>query len=439
MGIIMEKYWNKPIETMEREQIGLLQLKGLRAAVENVYANVPCYREKMQAQGIIPGDIKSLDNLRSLPFTTKQDFRDTYPFGLFAAPAEDIIRVHASSGTTGKQTVVGYTRRDIDIWAECMARCLVMADVDKHSRVQVSYGYGLFTGGHGTHYGAEKLGAMVIPASSGNTQRQITMMIDLGVTHLCCSPSYAMYISEVLGEMGYSKEDLQLQAGCFGSEAWSSHMRLEIERRLGLRALDIYGIAEIVGPSVSQECRYQNGLHIWEDCYIPEIINPDTGRPVPEGEAGELVISTISKEGMPILRYKTRDICSLSYEKCACGRTHARMSTLAGRTDDMLTIRGVNVFPSQIEAVLLSSGEVLPHYQLIIDRVNHLDTLTVEIEMSDKIISDNIKDIEKYEQSISKQVENVLSIKAKIRLVEPKRIARSEGKAIRIIDKRKLN
>lgn len=435
----MEQYWNQPMETMDREQINTIQLERLRATVENVYVNVPHYRQKMQEKGMIPGDIKSLDDLKNLPFTTKQDLRDTYPYGMFAVPMEDIVRVHASSGTTGKQTVVGYTRRDIDVWAECMARCLVMADADKHSRVQVCYGYGLFTGGLGAHYGAEKLGAITIPASSGNTQRQITMLKDFGTTHLCCTPSYAMYIAEVLYEMGYTKDDLQLKSGCFGAEPWSKSMRREMEDRLGLRAHDIYGLSEIMGPSVSQDCRYQNGLHIWEDYYIPEIIDPETGLHAAEGVEGDLVITTISKEGFPLIRYRTRDICSLTYEKCECGRTHARMSKPAGRTDDMLIIRGVNVFPSQIESVLLNIGETQPHYQIIVDRVNNLDTMVVEIEVSEKMFSDHIKGLEGLEQNISRQLDSILGIAAKVRLVEPKSIARSEGKAKRVIDKRKYD
>jgi phenylacetate-CoA ligase len=435
---IMENYWNKHIETMDIDSIRKNQLEKLRVTVQNVYANVPYYRDKMQAKGILPGDIKTLDDLHNLPITTKQDLRDTYPFGMFAMPMEDIIRIHASSGTTGKQTVVGYTRRDIDVWAECMARCLVMADADKTSSVQVAYGYGLFTGGLGAHYGAEKLGATAIPASSGNTQRQITMMIDFGVTHLCCTPSYAMNIAEVLYEMGQSKKDLSLKAGCFGAEPWSDGMRNEIQNRLGLRAHDIYGLSEIMGPAVSHECRCQNGLHIWEDCFIAEITDPDTDMPVKDGQPGDLVITTINKEGIPLIRYKTRDICTLNREKCECGRTHVRMSKPAGRTDDMLIIRGVNVFPSQIESVLLNIGEVEPHYQIIIDRVNNLDVMTVEIEISEAMFTDDIKGIELAEQKISGRINSVLGVNAKIRLVEPKSIARSEGKAKRVIDKRSI-
>ncbi|MCL1904418.1 MAG: phenylacetate--CoA ligase [Oscillospiraceae bacterium] len=432
----MELYRNKEIETMGREQLRELQLPRLQNTVKRVYDNVPFYREKMQKIGITPADVKSLDDLTRLPITVKQDLRDNYPFGLFAVPMEDIVRIHASSGTTGKQTVVGYTKNDIDMWADCMARCLAMEGADTSSRVQVAYGYGLFTGGLGAHYGVEKLGATVIPASSGNTQRQITMLVDFGVTHICCTPSYAMNIAEVMQEMGVSKDDLKLKAGCFGAEPWSDGMRAEIENRLGLRAHDIYGLSEIMGPAVSHECRYRNGLHIWEDNFIPEITDPDTGLPVKEGEAGDLVITTVTKEGIPLIRYKTRDICTLSYDKCECGRTHARMSKPAGRTDDMLIIRGVNVFPSQIEAVLLSVGEVQPHYQIIVDRVRNSDTMTVEIEIPESIFTDNVKGIESFEGKVSSQLNSVLGINAKIRLVEPKSIARSEGKAKRVIDNR---
>ena len=434
----MERYYNKTVETMNREQLQTLQLKRLRKTVEKVYDNVPYYHEKMKAKGILPGDIKTLNNLGDLPIMVKQDLRDTYPFGLFAVPMEEIVRIHASSGTTGKQTVVGYTQNDIDMWSDCMARCLKMADADKSSRIQVAYGYGLFTGGLGAHYGTEKLGATSIPASSGNTQRQINMMIDFGVTHLCCTPSYAMNIAEVLHEMGYTKNDLKLKAGCFGAEPWSDGMRTEIENRLGIRAHDIYGLSEIMGPAVSHECRYKNGLHIWEDYFIAEITDPDTDTPVLDGEAGDLVITTISKEGIPLIRYKTRDICILNHEKCECGRTHVRMSKPAGRTDDMLIIRGVNVFPSQIEAALLSIGDIQPNYQIIVDRINNADTMTVEIEIPEAMFTDNVKGIEGLEKKISSKMNSVLGISAKIQLVEPKSIPRSEGKAKRVIDKRKI-
>jgi len=434
----MERYWNRAVETMDREQLEALQLKRLCATVQKVYDNVPHYRQKMQEKGMLPGDIKTLANLRDLPITVKQDLRDTYPFGLFAVPMEDIVRIHASSGTTGKQTVVGYTSKDIDMWADCMARCLTMADADTSSRIQVAYGYGLFTGGLGAHYGTEKLGATSIPASSGNTQRQINMMIDFGVTHLCCTPSYAMNIAEVLHEMGYTKHDLKLKSGCFGAEPWSDGMRAEIQNQLGIRAHDIYGLSEIMGPAVSHECRHQSGLHIWEDCFIAEITDPDTDRPVAPGQPGDLVITTINKDGIPLIRYKTRDICTLNYEKCECGRTHVRMSKPAGRTDDMLIIRGVNVFPSQIETVLMSIGDIQPHYQIIVDRVNNSDTMVVEIEIPESIFTDNVKDVEAFGRKVSNQMNSVLGINAKIQLVEPKSIPRSEGKAKRVIDKRKI-
>jgi phenylacetate-CoA ligase len=434
----MELYRNKDIETMAREQIQAIQFEKLQKTVSLVYQNAPYYRKKMDDIGIAPADVKSLDDLKNLPITVKQDLRDNYPFGMFAVPMEDIVRIHASSGTTGKQTVVGYTQNDIEMWADCMARCYAMEGANRSSRIQVAYGYGLFTGGLGAHYGVEKLGAVSIPASSGNTQRQITMMIDFGVTHLCCTPSYAMNIAEVLEDMGYTKDNLKLQAGCFGAEPWSDGMRAEIQNRLGLRAHDIYGLSEIMGPGVSHECRYQSGLHIWEDHFIPEITDPDTGLPVKEGEAGDLVITTITKEGIPLIRYKTRDICTLNYEKCECGRTHVRMSKPAGRTDDMLIIRGVNVFPSQIESVLLSISEVQPHYQIVVDRVNNSDTMTVEIEIPEAIFTDNVKGIESFEKQVGNQINSVLGINAKIRLVEPKSIARSEGKAKRVIDNRKI-
>ena len=434
----MERYWNQTAETMAREQIRELQLERLRAAVGNVYDNVPSYRAKMREKGMVPGDVKSLDDLRDLPITTKQDLRDTYPFGLFAVPMADIVRIHASSGTTGKQTVVGYTRRDIDVWAECMARCLTMADADQSSRVQVAYGYGLFTGGLGAHYGTERLGATAIPASSGNTRRQIAMLIDFGVTHLCCTPSYALNIAEVLAEMGHTRDDLKLVGGCFGAEPWSEGMRAEIENRLGLRAHDIYGLSEIMGPAVSHECRHRNGLHIWEDNFIAEITHPDTGEPVADGQPGDLVITTVNKQGIPLIRYKTRDICRLDHGVCACGRTHVRMSKPAGRTDDMLIIRGVNVFPSQIESVLLSVSGVQPHYQIVVDRVKNADVMTVEIEIPEAIFTDNVKGIEAFEKKVAGQMNSVLGVSAKIRLVEPKSIARSEGKAKRVIDNRKM-
>ena len=432
------RYWNEHIESLNREQLNTLQLERLQKVVSRVYSNVPHYSAKMRDKGLEPGDIKSLEDIKNLPFTTKDDLRETYPFGMFASPLEEIVRIHASSGTTGKQTVVGYTREDIDLWAECMARCFVMMGASKHSRIQVCYGYGLFTGGLGAHYGAEKLGALTIPASSGNTARQIQMIKDFKTTILCCTPSYAMYLGETMREMGLTKDDLALTAGCFGAEAWSENMRREIENSLGLKAFDIYGLSEIMGPSVSQDCAYQSGLHVWEDCYIVETIDPDTLEVCKPGVKGELVFTTINKEGFPLVRYRTRDISSLNPKKCECGRFHTRMSKPTGRTDDMLIIRGVNVFPSQIEHVLLSISGFSPHYQIIVDRLNNLDRLTVEVELDETMFSDNVKGLESLERKLSSEIDSMLGISCKIRLVEPKAITRSEGKAKRVIDNRKI-
>ncbi|MCL2708189.1 MAG: phenylacetate--CoA ligase [Defluviitaleaceae bacterium] len=438
-----DRYWNETIEKMPREKIAALQSERLRATVNRVYTNVPHYRKKMQETGILPGDIKSAEDLKSLPFTVKDDLRETYPFGMFACPTRDIVRIHATSGTTGKQTVVGYTYRDIDVWAECMARCLVMAGATNESRVQVCYGYGLFTGGHGVHYGSEKLGALTIPASSGNTERQINMMRDFGTTVLCCTPSYALYIGETMREMGLSASDMHLKSGCFGAEAWSENMRRQIQEMLGLVAHDIYGSAEIMGPAVSQDCRCQRGLHIWEDCTIAEIIDPDTGETLPQGQTGELVLTTINKEGFPMIRYRTRDITSLDLSVCDCKRTHARMAKPTGRSDDMLIIRGVNVFPSQIESALLDVSEALPHYQIIVDRVNNADILSVEIEVSESLFSDHIKGLETLEGKIKARIETTIGVSCKVRLVEPKTMVRNTGepgknKIRRVIDRRVL-
>ncbi len=434
----MNSCWNPSVELMSRDELHSIQTERLKKTVERVYQNVPYYREKMQDKGLLPGDIKALEDLDKLPFTTKQDLRETYPFGLFAAPMEEIVRIHASSGTTGKQTVVGYTKRDIDIWAECMARCLTMTGATKNSKVQVAYGYGLFTGGLGAHYGAECIGATVIPASTGNTPRQIKMMADFGTTILCCTPSYALFMAEAMEEAGIKKDDLCLEAGVFGAEPWSPNMRKEIEERLNIRAYDIYGLSEIMGPAVSQDCYYQSGLHVWEDYFIPEIINPNTGDVLPAKTSGELVFTTITKEGFPLIRYRTRDISSLNYEKCHCGRSHVRMSKPDGRSDDMLIIRGVNVFPSQIESVLLEIGETSPHYQIIVERKGNLDIMTIEIEVSEQMFSDHVKGMEVLENTIKREIESVLGISAKVRLVEPKTIVRSEGKAKRVMDKRNL-
>lgn len=415
-----------------------VQSERLIKTVNRVYNNVPHYREKMQKIGLEPGDIKSIADLSKLPFTTKQDLRDTYPYGLFAEPLTNVVRLHASSGTTGKQIVVGYTRNDLDFWADTMARTLASAGTNQDSFVHNAYGYGLFTGALGVHYGAEKIGATIIPISGGNTKRQIQTMKDFGSTILACTPSYALFLIEVMEEMGIKKGELQLKAGVFGAEPWSLNMRKEIEERLGILAIDIYGLSEIIGPGVSSECSCKSGLHVFEDHFVPEIINPETLEVLPPGEKGEIVFSTITKEAFPVLRYRTRDISSLNYERCACGRTHVRMDRVTGRSDDMLIIRGVNVFPSQIESVLLNFGEVAPHYQLIVDRVGNLDSLEVWVEMTPALFSDEVKKLEDIEKRIREEIDFILGIGAKIKLVEPKTIERSEGKAKRVIDKRNL-
>lgn len=434
----MSKYWNESMECATPYEMESLQSFRLSQTVRRIYENVPYYRQKMDEHGVKPEDIRSVKDLSKLPFTVKQDLRDTYPYGLFAVPMEDVVRVHASSGTTGKQIVVGYTQNDVDTWAECAARAITAAGGGKHDFMHISYGYGLFTGGLGMHYGAEKVGATVIPASVGNTKRQITILKDFGSTLICCTPSYALFLAETMQEMGLTKDDIKLKAGVFGAEPWTEEMRREIEDKLGLKAYDIYGLSEIIGPGVSFECEEQTGMHINEDHFIPEIIDPDTGEVLPDGEEGELVFSCITKEAFPLLRYRTRDIAVLKREKCSCGRTLVKMLKPRGRSDDMLIIRGVNVFPSQVESVLLSLGNTSPYYQLIVDRVNNTDTLEIQIEISPEMLSDTVKNIEEQEGVIKTAVESTLGIAAKIRLVEPKAIARSEGKAVRVIDKRKL-
>ena len=428
------------MECMDREQLRKLQLERLQATVKRCYDNVAVFRERMNEKGLTPDDVKSLDDLAKLPFTTKQDLRDYYPYDLFAAPMKDIVRIHASSGTTGRQIVAGYTRNDLDMWADAMARQFAAAGADENSVIQVAYGYGLFTGGLGAHGGAERIGATVIPISSGNTERQVRFMIELGATHLCCTPSYAMFLGETINEMGV-KDQLKLKAGIFGAEPWTEDMRMAIQDSLGLTALDVYGLTEVMGPGVAFECDKQHGMHINEDLFIAEIIDPDTGEVLPEGSFGELVFTTITKEGMPMIRYRTRDLCMLNYEKCECGRTFVRMMKPAGRTDDMLIIRGVNVFPSQIEEVLLkiSGDEITPNYQIIVDRVNNTDTLDVNVEMSEKMLSDDIKSVKAIEVKIVEQLRSTLGIGAKVHLVNPKTIVRSEGKAKRVIDNRKLH
>lgn len=431
----MDKYFQEDIECMDRSEIRELQLERLKWQVKRIYENVQMYRERMDEAGVVPEDIQSLEDLAKLPFTTKQDLRDYYPFDLLAVPKKEIVRIHASSGTTGKQIVAGYTRNDLDNWANAFARQLVAAGGNRKSIVQVSYGYGLFTGGLGAHQGAEKVGAMVVPTSSGNTERQIRFMCDLGTTHLCCTPSYATYLGETVKEMGV-KNQLKLQAGVFGAEPWTEEMRHQIEETLGIKAYDVYGLTEIMGPGVSYECYTQNGMHLCEDLVIAEIIDPDTGEVLPEGSFGELVLSTITKEGQPLLRYRTRDLCMLDYEPCECGRTHVRMKKPAGRTDDMLIIRGVNVFPSQIEEVLLKNSiEVSPNYQIIIDRVNNTDTFDINVELSPRFTGD----VEAEKHKLEVQLRSMLGIGAKVHLLRPKSIARSEGKAKRVIDNRNLH
>jgi len=423
---------------MPREEMQKLQNERLIKTVKRVYHNVPFYRARMQEKGIEPGDIKGIEDLPKLPFTYKQDLRDNYPFGTFAAPLSEIVRIHASSGTTGKKTVVGYTRSDIERWSEVMARTLVSAGATKESVIQVAYGYGLFTGGLGAHYGAEKIGASVIPISGGNTRLQVEIMKDFGTTILACTPSYALYMAEEIEEAGIKLSELKLKAGVFGAEPWSEAMRNEIERRLGILAIDIYGLSEVIGPGVASECPCKCGLHVQEDHFIPEIIDPETEEVLPPGSTGELVFTTITKEGLPLIRYRTRDISSLDYSACACGRTTVRMSKVSGRTDDMLIIRGVNVFPSQIESVLLDMGETAPHYQIIVDRVSNLDVMEVWVEMTPTMFSDEVKRIEDLEKNIRKRIEDTLGISVKVKLVEPKSIERSQGKAKRVIDKRRI-
>ncbi|MEL7656428.1 MAG: phenylacetate--CoA ligase [Bacillota bacterium] len=430
--------WNEPMECMSRDQMHDLQSKRLKDMVVRVYHNVEFYRKKMQELGLEPGDIKSIDDLVKLPFKTKQDLRDNYPFGLFATPKSEVVRVHASSGTTGKSTVVAYTRKDVDIFSEVVARALCCSQVTKEDIVQVAYGYGLFTGGLGLHYGAEKLGAAVVPISGGNTAKQITLLQDFGSTVLACTPSYAAYLAEAIAEAGINPEELPLRVGVFGAEPWSQEMRAKIEEGLKIKAFDIYGLSEIIGPGVSNSCEYQNGLHIAEDHFVPEILDPNTLKPVEPGVTGELVFTTVTKEAMPLLRYRTRDLSSLDYTPCECGRTNVRMAKIFGRSDDMLIIRGVNVFPSQVESVLLEIPEAKPHYMLIVDRQGTMDTLEVQVEVDDKYFSDEIVELNNIRNKIKHKIESILGVSVIISLVEHKTIKRSEGKAQRVIDKRKI-
>ena len=432
-------FYNEEFETLPRTALKALQFKRLQAVLERVYNNVPFYKASFEKAGVTPESVKSLDDLQLLPFTTKQDMRDSYPYGLFAAPLEEIVRIHASSGTTGKPTVVGYTRKDIDTWSELMARSFVAAGAHKGDIIHNAYGYGLFTGGLGAHYGAERLGASVIPISGGNTKRQIMIMQDFGSTVLTCTPSYSLFMAEEAKSEGINFQNLKLRVGIFGAEPWSEAMRGEIEEKLNLAAIDIYGLSEIMGPGVAIECiEAKKGLHIWEDHFIPEIINPETGQCLAEGEQGELVITTITKQGIPLIRYRTRDITSLTYEPCLCGRTHARITRMSGRSDDMLIIRGVNVFPSQIESILVGIEGVEPHYLLVVDRQDNLDTLEVQVEVDEQLFSDEIKVLQRLSRRIEKEIKDMLGVTCTAKLVEPKTIQRSEGKAKRVIDKRKL-
>lgn len=427
------------LEAMPLDELHILQSERLCWQVRRMYERVPPFRSRMDELGLIPDDIHGVEDLHRLPFSYKKDLRDHYPYGLFAEPMQNIKRVHASSGTTGKQIVVGYTQGDLDRWAQCVSRSLSAAGVTSSSFVQNSFGYGFFTGGFGIHNGAEHLGATIIPISAGNTQRQLQTMMDFGATHLTCTPSYAMYLAETVEEQGL-RDQLKLKAGVFGAEPWSENMRQIIEEKLGIKAYDIYGLSEIMGPGVSYECECQSGMHICEDHFIAEIIDPDTLEVLPYGATGELVFTTITKEGFPVIRYRTRDICTLNAEPCACGRTHIRMGKPSGRSDDMMIIRGVNVFPSQIEEVLLrvTNGEITPNYQIIIDRVNNTDTFDLNVEMSEQLFSDDIRSVTRVENQVSSQLRSILGIGVKVHLVNPKSIERSEGKAKRTIDKRTL-
>jgi phenylacetate-CoA ligase len=430
--------WDRKHETMSRGDLQALQLARLQAQAANVYEKVPFYRQRYMEQGVTPASIRTLDDLARLPFTYKRDFRDNYPLGLAAVPKERIVRIHASSGTTGKPTVVAYTAGDIDTWSEVMARTITAGGVTKHDVVHNAYGYGLFTGGLGFHYGAERIGATVIPVSGGVTKRQIMLIQDLGSTVLCCTPSYALYLAESATEMGVDLRETSLRVGIFGAEPWTERMRQEIEAKIGLKALDIYGLSEIIGPGVSVECEHQAGLHIFEDHFLAEIVNPATGAALPPGQRGELVLTTLTKEALPVIRYRTGDITSLNIEPCACGRTIARMAKPSGRTDDMLIVRGINVFPSQIETVLLQVEGVQPHYQIIVDRQHTLDDLEVWVEVSDAVFADEIRGLEALERKIRDELHSGLGIAARVRLVEPRSIQRSEGKAKRVVDRREV-
>ena len=433
----MERYYQPEIECASREKIQALQDERLAAQVRHVYENVPYYRKKMEEKGVTPDDVESTKDLYKLPFLSKADLRDEYPFGLLAVPLKDCVRIHSTSGTTGKRVVAFYTQHDIDLWDDCSARAIVAAGGTADDVCQIAYGYGLFTGGAGLNGGSHKVGCLTLPMSSGNTERQIGFMRDLGSTILCCTPSYAAYIGETLHEMGLTPDDIKLKAGIFGAEPWTEEMRRDIEKSLGIKAYDIYGLTETSGPGVAFECSEQHGMHINEDHFIAEIIDPDTGEVLPEGEKGELVFTSITKQAFPLLRYRTRDICILTREKCSCGRTFVRMAKPMGRSDDMMIIRGVNVFPSQIETVLLEQGYT-PNYQILVDRVNNTDTLDINVEITSEQLSDTVKELSIKEKTLASAMKTMLGINPKVHLVPAKSIERSEGKAKRVIDKRKL-
>lgn len=430
--------WQKEFETMDRADLRALQSRRLRETIEKVYENVAPYRAKMIEAGVRPEHIKSIDDLKLLPFTSKKDLRDNYPYGMFAVPLSEVVRVHATSGTTGKQTVVGYTRDDLAVWGDVMARTFCAGGVTKEDIGHISYGYGLFTGGLGAHGGSERIGCTTVPVSTGNTKRQIQILQDFGCTFICCTPSYALIIAETMAEMGVDPSSLKLKVGFFGAEPWTESMRRDIENKLRIETRDIYGLSEMIGPGVSFECSEHCGLHINEDHFIPEIIDPETGVTLPEGERGELVFTCITKQAMPLIRYRTRDITRIHYEKCGCGRTLARMEKTVGRSDDMLIIRGVNVFPSQIETVLLSFAEVAPYYQIIVDRVNNSDKLEVQVELAENSFPDSVTELEAIRGNIGRSIESAIGISAKVTLAEPRSLPRFEGKSKRVIDKRVL-
>ncbi len=433
-------FWNKEVETLPREKLREIQLERLKKVVKYAYEKVPYYRKKFDEAGFKPEDIKTLEDIRYIPFTSKADLREVYPFGMFAVPLSEIVEIHSSSGTTGKPVVMGYTKNDIEVWKEVMARSLTMIGVTKEDIIQIAYGYGLFTGGLGFHYGALTIGATIVPTSAGNTRRQIELMRDFGTTVIACTPSYALYLAEYAkDEMGIDPRTLKLKAGSFGAEMWTEEMRKEIEKRFDIKAYNVYGLTEIIGPGVAHECMAQEGLHIWEDYFYPEIIDPETGEPLPEGERGELVLTTLTKEGVPMIRFRTRDITAFIPETCSCGRTSIKIERIRGRSDDMIKVRGVMLFPYQIEKAILEVQGVEPHYQIILTRPHYLDEIEVQVEMSKEVFSDEVRKIEELRKKLEKRIEETVGIRVKVTLVEPKSLPRSEGKAKRVIDKRKLS